>query len=435
MRKSLYFIGLCILLIQLNPLQAQVLDLPTCIRMADTANLQIRNANLDVLINERQREAYLASRMPQLNFNADYKYNAVIPGQIIPASAFGGPVGVYNTVKFGVPYILSNNLQLTQILFNSQVNYGLAALKINTELVGTQRDIAIQEVRYQVSNTFFVLQGIYQQLSFIDANILHTRSILKNMEATLAQGLIIPTDVDKIKINELSLMNSKSNLLATKDQLEYLLKILTGIPANATLQLSKDVMVQKTILKEVNTPSLLPLSLLESQRKMNEEEGKGIRMSYLPNLNFYGIYNYNINLKPSDNLRVGIPGAYVGLRMDWNLFSGMERVNKAKVNQFNLEKINNQYELLNQQLDYAINNSKRQITVKAESLELSKEQLRLAENVHANANVKYKEGMISSNDLIMAETGLEQAQSNVVTAYIQLRQAELEYLKSIGNIK
>jgi hypothetical protein len=35
----------------------------------------------------------------------------------------------------------------------------------------------------------------------------------------------------------------------------------------------------------------------------------------------------------------------------------------------------------------------------------------------------------------MAETGLEQAQSNVVSAYIQLRQAELEYLKSIGNIK
>ena len=111
MCKFLYFAGLFILLVQLNPSKAQVLDLPTCLRMADTANLQIRNANLDVLINERQREAYLASRMPQLNFNADYKYNAVIPGQIIPASAFGGPAGVYNTVKFGVPYILSNNLQ------------------------------------------------------------------------------------------------------------------------------------------------------------------------------------------------------------------------------------------------------------------------------------------------------------------------------------
>jgi outer membrane protein TolC len=402
--------------------------------MADTANLQIRNANLDVLMNERQREAYLSARMPQLNFNADYRYNAVIPGQIIPASAFGGPAGVFNTVKFGVPFVLSNNLQLTQILFNSQVNYGLAALKINTELVGTQRDIAIQEVRYQVSNTYFLLQGINQQLIFIDANIAHTRVILKNMESSLAQGVIIQTEVDKIKINELSLMNSKSNLLATKEQLENLMRILIGFPTGKELVLSEDAMVQKTILKEAS-PNLLQLNLVESQRKLNEEEGKGIRMSYLPNVSFYGIYNYNVNLNPEDDFRTGIPGAFLGLRLDWNLFSGMERVNKAKLNQLNMEKIDNQYELLNQQLNYAISTNKRQITVKSESLDVSKEQLRLAENVYANANLKFKEGLISSNDLIMAETGLEQAQSNVISSYIQLRQAELEYLKSIGNIK
>jgi outer membrane protein TolC len=402
--------------------------------MADTANLQIRNANLDVLMNERQREAYLSSRMPQLNFNADYRYNAVIPGQIIPASAFGGPAGVFNTVKFGVPFVLSNNLQLTQILFNSQVNYGLAALKINSELVGTQREIAIQEVRYQVSNTFFLLQGIKQQLVFIDANIAHTRTILKNMESSLAQGVIIQTEVDKIKINELSLMNSKSNLLATKEQLDNLMRILIGFPMDKELLLADDAMVQKTILKEA-TPNLLQLNLVESQRKMNEEEGKGIRMSYLPNVNFYGIYNYNVNLNPEDDFRTGIPGAFLGLRLDWNLFSGMERVNKAKLNQLNMEKIDNQYELLNQQLNYSITTNKRQITVKSESLEVSKEQLRLAENVYANANLKFKEGLISSNDLIMAETGLEQAQSNLISSYIQLRQAELEYLKSIGNIK
>ncbi|MEI8116074.1 MAG: TolC family protein [Flavobacteriia bacterium] len=434
MHNTFKIAGLFLVLFHLNTSRAQVLDLPTCIQMADTANLQIRNANLDVLLNERQREAYLATRMPQLNFNADYKYNAVIPGQIIPASAFGGPVGVYNTVKFGVPFILSNNLQLTQILFNSQVNYGLAALKINSELVGTQRDIAIQEVRYQVSNTYFLLQGINQQLTFIESNIVHTRAILKNMEASLAQGMIIPTEVDKIKINELSLLNNKSNLLATKDQLENLLKILIGMPLQQQLVLSMDAMVQKTILKEA-TPNLLQLNLVESQRKLNEAEAQGIRMSYLPNVNFYGIYNYNINLKPEDDFRKGIPGAFLGLRLDWNLFSGMERVNKAKLNLLNLEKIDNQYELLNQQLNYAITTNKRQITVKSESLDVSKEQLRLAENVYANANLKFKEGLISSNDLIMAETGLEQAQSNVVSSYIQLRQAELEYLKSIGNIK
>jgi outer membrane protein TolC len=82
-----------------------------------------------------------------------------------------------------------------------------------------------------------------------------------------------------------------------------------------------------------------------------------------------------------------------------------------------------------------VDNNRKQIEVKAGALSVTKEQLRLAENIHQNAVLKFKQGMSSSNDLILAENGLQQAQTNVVSAYIQLRQAELEYLKSIGNIK
>jgi hypothetical protein len=65
---------------------SQTLDLNTCLRMADTACLAIRNARLDQEINKEQRGSYLSARLPQLNFNADYKYNAKIPGQVVPAS-------------------------------------------------------------------------------------------------------------------------------------------------------------------------------------------------------------------------------------------------------------------------------------------------------------------------------------------------------------
>jgi outer membrane protein TolC len=55
--------------------------------------------------------------------------------------------------------------------------------------------------------------------------------------------------------------------------------------------------------------------------------------------------------------------------------------------------------------------------------------------VYDQAKLKYEQGTISSNDLIDADNGLQQAQTNVVASYIQLRQAELEYLRSIGSIK
>ena len=99
------------------------------------------------------------------------------------------------------------------------------------------------------------------------------------------------------------------------------------------------------------------------------------------------------------------------------------------------ELIQNLYDFLLQKLELSVEIHRDQIELKSKSLLLTKEQLLLAENVYHNANLKFQQGLISSNDLILADNGLQQAQTNVVSAYIQLRQAELEYLKSIGNIK
>lgn len=423
------------LIVSSNVANAQALDLGSCLKMADTANIQVRNAKLDIEINQKQRGAYLAARLPQVNFSADYRYNAKIPGQVIPAELFGGPPGSFTTVQFGVPFVLSNTVQLTQVLFNSQVNYGLAALAVNSEIVETQNQMTTQEVRFQVSNTYFLIQGVIKQLEFIDSNLVNTKTLQKNMQAMLQQGLVVQTEVDKLKINELSLENAKASLLATKDQLTTLMKIYTGFPKEAIISFEADELVENTILVDKSETIFLAIKMLESQKKMNAEEKKGITMSYLPNLSFYAAYNYNMNLKPEDDFRQGIDGAFLGLRLDWTLFDGLEKYHKSKMNQLNKEKLDNQYNLLNQQLEMTVDNNRKQIDVKSGALSVTKEQLRLSENINKNAILKFKQGMSSSNDLILAENGLQQAQSNVVSAYIQLRQAELEYLKSIGNIK
>jgi membrane-bound inhibitor of C-type lysozyme len=278
-------------------------------------------------------------------------------------------------------------------------------------------------------------QGIIKQLDFIDSNLVNTKALIKNMESMVQQGLVIQTEADKLKINELTLANTKASLLATKEQLESLMKIYIGYPKDANISFEADKLVENTILVDQSESNFLALKMIDSQKKMNEEEKKGIKMGYLPNLSFYAAYNYNVNIKPEDNFRKGIDGAFLGLRLDWNLFDGLEKYHKAKMNALNKEKIDNQYELLSQQLEMTVDNNRKQIEVKAGALSITKEQLQLAENIHKNAVLKFKQGLSGSNDLILAENGLQQAQTNVVSAYIQLRQAELEYLKSIGNIK
>jgi outer membrane protein TolC len=412
----------------------QTLDLETCLKMADSANLTINNAGLDKSINAAQRGVYLAARYPQLNFVADYKYNAIIPGQVVPGEFFGAPPGTFSTVQFGVPYTLGNTLQLTQILYNPQVNYGLTALKINNEVVSIQERLVTQEVKQQVASTFFNLQAITKQLEFVQLNISNMDKLISNMNAMVKEGLTIQTESDKLMINKLSLQNTEASLKATASQLEEYLKILIGMDLSQSIKLKVDGLVEQTILVDQSTVAFPEIALLETQQRLNKEERKGTNMSYLPNLSFYASYNYNFNMKPADDYRVGIEGAFLGLRLDWTLFDGLEKYNKQKVNRYNSEKLANQRLLTEQQLTMKMKNAQQTITVQTSALEVTKEQLKLAQRVYTMTEAKFKEGLVGSNDLILAENGLQEAQTGVVAAYIKLRQAELDYLKTIGQI-
>lgn len=431
---SRYFI-LSLLLTKALSSQAQRLDLESCLKMADTANTTIRNAQLDIEINGKNRSAYLSARLPQLTFSGDYKYNAIIPGQVVPAAFFGGPPGTFSTVQFGVPYNLSSTVQLTQILFNPQLEYGLAALRINSEIVDIQKNLATQDVKYQVASTFFNLQAIKKQLIYVDGNIKNMDKLVMNMESMVKQGLVIQTELDKLMISRLTLSNTATSLKATHDQLETLLKILIGLKPESKVELLADETVERSILVDNSAVAYPEIELLSAQQKMNAEEHKGNNMAYLPNLSLYAAYNYNYNMKPEDDFRKGIEGAFIGLRVDWKLFDGLEKVHKQKVNVMNAEKLANQKELLSMQLELKAANAKRQIEVQTNSLSLAKEQLKLAQNIYDQASAKLTLGTISSNDMITADNGLQQAQTNVVAAYIQLRQAEVEYLRAIGNMK
>jgi outer membrane protein TolC len=311
----------------------------------------------------------------------------------------------------------------------------LNALAINAQIVEIQEKITFQEVHYQVSNTFFALQAVKQQVDFLKKNEKNMDELIRNMELMQQQGLIIPTEVDKLKINRNSITNGIIKLENTRLQLNQLLSILVGFPEGNEIAIASDEIISNPTITE-QTNALRPeLELIQLQKQMNVEERKGTYMAYLPTLSFYGAYNYNYNMKPEDDFRTGIPSAFLGLRLDWTLFDGFEKKNKLKVNAYNKEKIQNQELLATQQLNLATANAKRDAELQTANLEMNKEQLRLSERVFDAAKAQFKAGTISTNELLQADNGLQQAQSSLVGAYLSLRQAELSYLKSISQLK
>jgi outer membrane protein TolC len=414
---------------------SQIYSLQQLLQISDTANPSVRNAKLDIEINGKQKNAYLAARFPKVTATGDYRYNALIPGQVVPAAFFGGQPGTYSTVKFGVPYNLGNTIQLTQIIYNSQLDYGLAVLDINKKVVDLQLKLTQDEIKYQIASAYFNLQALNKQKAFIDSNIQNLDKLILNMNAMVKQGLLTPLEIDKLTLNKLSLQNAIQNIESSKVQVEDALCILTGIPVQNRISILSDELIEKTILVDTTTVYRPQLDLLDAQKQMNLEENKGNRMAYLPNLSFYAAYNYTYNLQPEDNFRTGIESAFIGLRLDWTLFDGLEKHYKQKMNILNREKLENQELYLKQQLDQNTLNARREIDNQSNALRLNKDQLELSQKVYRQTENLFKQGTISTNDLIQADNGVQQAQSNLISTYVKLRQAEIQYLKSIGNIK
>ena len=415
--------------------KSQVLNLEQCLKMADTANVIIRNARVDVAMSASQIDAYKSALLPKIFYAGDYRYNAVIPGQLIPGQIAGGAPGTYVAVQFGVPVNISNTVQLNQVLYNPQLNAALKTLKINQEVSEIQAGLTEQNVKYQLIQTYYNLQAIHKQLTFVQENSTNMDKMIANMKAMVEQKMVIATELDKLNITRLTLKNQEQNLISTKEKTENYLKLMIGKTINDKVEFQQEGAVQRSILNEIKSINAPEIQLLQAQQRLNLVERKGIKMAYLPVLSMYGTYLYSYNYRPENKFGKGIDGALVGLKLDWTLFDGFEKHHKLKVNNFQRAKMEDQLDYSKKQLDVNIINAQKQVEIQTQSLQISQDQLVLAEKIQKQAKFSFEQGVISSNDLLKSENDLYQAQTNVVVAFVQLRQAELEVLKLTGNIK
>jgi outer membrane protein TolC len=415
--------------------KSQVLNLEQCLKMADTANVTIRNARVDVAMSASQIDAYQSALLPKIFYAGDYKYNAIIPGQLIPGQIAGGAPGTYVAVQFGVPVNISNTVQLNQVLYNPQLNAAIKTLRINQEVSEIQAGLTEQNVKYQLIQTYYNLQAIHKQLAFVQENSSNMDKMIANMKALVEQKMVIATELDKLYITRLTLKNQEQTLISTREKTENYLKLMIGKTINDKVEFQQEGAVQRSILNEIKSVNAPEIQLLKAQQRLNLVERKGIKMAYLPVLSMYGTYLYSYNYRPENKFGKGIDGAFVGLKLDWTLFDGREKHHKLKVNMYQRAKMEDQLDYSKKQLDVNIINAQKQVEIQTQSLQISQDQLVLAEKVQKQAKFSFEQGVISSNDLLKSENDLYQAQTNVVVAFVQLRQAELEVLKLTGNIK
>lgn len=425
---------LCLMLFQRT--QAQQYDLNQLLDLAMKNDFSVQAARLDEAKTNAKIDEVRAALLPSLNVSGDYKRYFKIPGQVVPASVFGGPEGQFSTLAFGLPYNLSTTAQVTQALYNPSVKYALKAANLNRELTALSTTRTKEDVAYNVTDAYYNLVTVAQQMAFLDSNLISLDRLYKVSDLLYQNKLGQRVDVDRILINKTSTETQQATLKDNYNQLVNLLKYYTGIPQNDTVRILVNVRgVTLPVYADWDKARRTDVALLQKQKDLNELQDKNIRSGLIPTVNAYGVANMAFYAQGGENSTFqDVPGYWAGLQLNWNVFDGLARKAKRSQNQIDREKLDVQLRQVRETIQMEENNARNKFGVEQKNINAKKDQVALAEKVYKQIQLQFKEGTVSLTDVIQAENSLLDAQSNYLTSLVQILKAELEWKKATGQL-
>jgi outer membrane protein TolC len=151
---------------------------------------------------------------------------------------------------------------------------------------------------------------------------------------------------------------------------------------------------------------------------------KSTKMGWMPRLN--GFANYNINDK-SISMN-GAKSYLAGVQLSWDIFKGNQLNRKVATQKLEKTKVQEQLNIQLENASAEIRKTKRiiidanyKITQQTTAVQQSEEALRILKN-------RYEQGLVSTNDILVAQTQLFQQK-------LLLAQAQLEQKSAINYIE
>jgi len=451
MKKTMFVILIGLLALQLRaqyntPSQLKAtgddepMTLLECVTRAVEKNPSLQSARMEEQANEYQIKEIKAQGLPQVSASGRYTFNYALPEQLLPGEVFGQP-GTTVPVKFGVANNITGGVELQQLLFSKSYFTGLKAAEASQSMVRLQTFKTTEDLVYSVAQTYLQLQISQRQREILNANLDRINQLIDMAKIQFEEGLIKKVDVDQLLVNRTNLRMERQNLEIGITQQLNLLKFYMGMNPDEEVLIAEDV--QEGNLFEFSEELILAqntnLQLLDKQLQLSELEIENIEAGYYPNLAAFAQYGWQgqtDKLFSSENQYDinGTTTGALGLSLNIPIFDGFRKRNQlqqARISQDQLL-LNRMYTTNSIRMEFA--NANENLRQNKTLLDTQKENMQLAEELFEVAQLSYQEGVAPLTELLNAETSLKEAQTQYLTALLQLNLAEIDYMKSSGQM-
>ncbi len=403
--------------------------------------VQVKNALLDIKIQEQTNKGYTAQALPQISGNVSLTDYLSIATQLIPAEFTGGAPGTYIPIKFGTKYNGNYGAALKQILFDGQVFVGLQARKTALKNAELTEEVTKEQIKTNVYKIYYQLVLAKRQIGTLDANISNYEKLLHDTKEIYKNGFVEKLDVDKVQVQlsnlETQKLKAQNQIDAGKEGLKFLMNIPQRDQINLTDTLS-DAEIKSNILDEnYSYEDRKEFQLLETSIDLGKYNIRRYQLSKIPTLSFSANVNQNAQRNKFDFFKGSEPwygNSFLSFSLSIPIFDGGSRNANIATAKYNLMKLNNQIGQLKSSIENDAAQSRINFKTALLTMDAQKENVGLAQKVYNSTKLKYEQGLGSNQEISTAQADLVTAQNNYYSSLYDAIIAKIDYLTATGKL-
>lgn len=426
---------------QPKPAERHEFSVAQAVDYARKNNVQVKNALLNVQIQQQTNREITAAALPNINGSVGMTDYLKIPTSLLPGEIFGQPAGTYIPVQFGTKYNSTASVQLSQTLFDGQVFVGLQARKTSIDFQNKNVEVTEEMIKTNIYKIYYQLAVGQTQIALLDANIARLTKLQHDATELYKNGFAEKLDIDKVSVQLSNLQTEKTKALNSIDVGYYGLKTLMGMPARDTLVLTDritDEQIKGDFLADTaySYVDRKEYQYLELAKKLNQFNIRRYKLSYLPVLSLNGSYSKNAQRNTFSFFQKGdwFTTSYVGVNLSIPIFDGFARDARVKKATLEMRQTENQLENLQVSIDNEVEQARLNYRTALTTMDFQKQNMALAENVYNQTKKKFEIGTGSNTEINAAQTDLIAAQTNYMNALYTAIVARVDYLKATGKL-
>ncbi|MCB0818404.1 MAG: TolC family protein, partial [Flavobacteriales bacterium] len=220
----------------LNAQGPMTMSLQQAMDHAAQYSYSVRTNELEAEKARRKIKEVMAIGLPQIDASGGIQNYIDVPISVVPNFFGEGPE--FLEAQFGVPWTLSGQVQLNQLIFDGSYLIGLQATKELKQQSDQELELAIRDARAAAAKAYYGVLAAEEGAEALRESVPVLERSLTEAQAMQETGFMEETDVDRIRIE---LANTRDQLMVFERQQVLALNLLRfylGVPSGTPMELT-----------------------------------------------------------------------------------------------------------------------------------------------------------------------------------------------------